>query len=120
MKARLTHEFRFEASHQLNHLSSDHPCYRLHGHSYAVVIEVTGDVNEATGFLVDYADIVKAVQPVIDRLDHNHLNDVPGLRIASAEFIAAWLWKEIKPHLPILFRISVAETALTRCEYSGD
>ena len=120
MKVSLSSEFRFEASHRLGHLAPDHPCYRLHGHSYSVVIEITGDVDDQSGFLVDYREIAQAAEPIISRLDHTHLNDVDGLDIATTEYIARWLWQRIKPDLQTLSKISVSETPSTRCDYRGD
>ncbi len=119
MRVTLTKQFRFEASHRLDHLPVDHPCHNLHGHSYQVEVTLTGDVNPATGFLIDYADIKRSVQPIIDQLDHSHLNDVEDLRYSTTELIAEWLWQRIKPRLPDLTKITIMETATTRCEYTG-
>jgi 6-pyruvoyltetrahydropterin/6-carboxytetrahydropterin synthase len=120
MRVTLAKEFHFEASHRLMQLPDSHPCYRMHGHSYRVIIEVTGDVDESTGFLIDYGDLKQTVQPIIDQLDHRHLNDVEGMRQTSAEDISRWLWQRLKPGLPILCKIVIHETASTRCEYWGE
>lgn len=120
MKVRLTKEFHFEASHRLDHLPIDHPCHQLHGHGYRVAVEVYGEVDSQTGFLIDYADLKRIVRPVVAQLDHQHLNEIEGLTLTTAEHIAAWLWKKIKPQLPILSRITIYETATTRCEYTGE
>ncbi len=120
MKVRLTKRFRFEASHRLDHLGKEHPCYNLHGHSYRVDIEVYGEVNETTGFLIDYADIKRIVAPIVKRLDHTHLNDIEDLKYTSTEHLAHWLWVRIQKQLPILSRIIIHETDLSRCEYSGE
>ncbi|MDZ4723571.1 MAG: 6-carboxytetrahydropterin synthase QueD [candidate division Zixibacteria bacterium] len=120
MKVTLTKEFRFEASHRLDHLPPSHPCYNLHGHSYRVLIQVHGKVDETTGFLIDYADIKRIVDPIVSRLDHTHLNNVDGLSITSTEFIARWLWERIKPNLAILSKIIIEETQSSSCEYSGE
>ena len=120
MKVRLSKQFFFEASHRLEHLGPEHPCYNLHGHSYRVEVEVYGDVAEKTGFLIDYADIKKIAQPIVDRLDHTHLNDVEDLKLTSTEFIARWLWERIQPNLSTLSKIIIYETAKTRCEYAGE
>jgi 6-pyruvoyltetrahydropterin/6-carboxytetrahydropterin synthase len=119
MKVKLSRQFRFEASHQLSHLTANHPCHSLHGHGYQVEIEVEGEVNPEIGFLIDYNVLKEVADPFINQLDHQHLNDVEGLGIASTEYIAAWLWKRIKPVLPILSRISIQETPYTRCDYVG-
>ena len=120
MNVTLSQQFSFDASHQLDHLPADHPCHNLHGHGYVVLIEVSGTVDPVTGFLIDYNDIFRAVKPLITQLDHAHLNNIPGLKIASTEYIARWLWERIKPKLPLLSKISISETPLTRCEYRGE
>ena len=120
MKVILRKEFRFEASHQLDHLPEDHPCHHLHGHGYRVIIEVSGEVDETTGFLIDYAEIKKAAFPLIKQLDHSHLNDIDGLRLATTEYIARWLWERIKPVLPQLSAVTICETPRTCCEYRGE
>lgn len=63
--------FRFEASHVL----PKHPgkCSRLHGHSWVLHVFVEGSINPETGFVKDYAEISKTVNPVINELDHKHL-----------------------------------------------
>ena len=120
MKVKLQKYFTFEASHRLDHLPETHTCLNLHGHSYRVLVEVSGEVNEETGFLIDYADIKKTVKTIIMRLDHIHLNDIEDLEISSTEFIARWLWDKIKPELPILTKITIFETDSTSCEYEGN
>ena len=70
---KLSKTFRFEASHLL----SRHPgkCSRLHGHSWVLTVSVEGPVNPETGFVMDFADISKCVEPLIERLDHRHLGE---------------------------------------------
>ena len=64
-------EFKFEASHVLaKHFGQ---CGRLHGHSWKLTVYVKGPVDQETGMVIDYADIKKYVQPIIDQLDHRHL-----------------------------------------------
>jgi 6-pyruvoyltetrahydropterin/6-carboxytetrahydropterin synthase len=67
----ITKEFRFEASHQL--IKHKGKCSRLHGHSWVLEVTVSGEVDEETGFVMDYADIGEIVKPLIDALDHRHL-----------------------------------------------
>lgn len=119
MKVKLTKLFRFEASHCLDQLPKDHVCNRMHGHSYRVKVEVSGEVDPKTGFLIDYSDMKEIVQPIIDQLDHGHLNDIDGLNITSTEYLAAWLWNKIKPKLDQLSKLTIYETDSTSCEYTG-
>lgn len=67
----LTKEFRFEASHIL----PKHPgkCSRLHGHSWVLHVSIEGVIDKETGFVMDYADLKRAVEPIIEKLDHHHL-----------------------------------------------
>ena len=120
MKMRLSHNFSFEASHRLDHLGPNHPCFPLHGHSYRVTIIVAGEVDPVTGFLIDYAELRRLVQPVIAKLDHTHLNDVGGLPLSTAEHISHWLWSRLKPTIPTLEEIIVRETPATGCSYRGE
>jgi 6-pyruvoyltetrahydropterin/6-carboxytetrahydropterin synthase len=120
MKVRLSRTFSFEASHRLDHLGVEHPCYNLHGHSYRVEIEVSGKVDETTGFLIDYSEIAKIVRPIVKRLDHTHLNDIKGLPLTSTEHICRWLWERIQPELPILSRITIYETDSSKCVFEGE
>lgn len=81
---------------------------------------VAGECDPNLGWLMDYADIKAAFAPIWDRLDHRYLNEVAGLENPTSEVIAAWIWKELKPRLPLLVEVVVAETCTARCVYRGD
>ena len=120
MKVRLTREFRFEAAHSLPSFPADHKCRRLHGHSFRVEVHVAGEVDPAVGYLVDYGEIKAACQPIIEALDHRHLNEIAGLSNPTSEMIAVWIWARLQPVLAQLDAIVVHETCTSRCEYRGD
>ena len=113
-------EFSFEAAHLLPNVPPGHKCGRLHGHSFRVEVHVEGPLDPALGWVMDYADIKTVVKPVIARLDHYYLNDIPGLDNPTSEVIARWLFRELKPLLPQLCRIVIKETCTSGCVYSGD
>lgn len=113
-------EFTFEAAHLLPRLPEDHKCRRLHGHSYTVRICVEGDLDPQLGWVVDFGDIKKAYLPIREQLDHYYLNDIEGLENPTAENIARWIWDRLKPTLPILSKIEIAETCTSGCVYTGD
>ncbi|MGA0805556.1 MAG: 6-carboxytetrahydropterin synthase QueD [Pseudohongiellaceae bacterium] len=113
-------EFTFEAAHRLPNVPDGHKCKRLHGHSFRVEVHVRGPLHPALGWVMDFADLKAAVKPVIARLDHYYLNDIPGLDNPTSEVLACWLWHEIKPLLPELSRIVVKETCTSGCVYSGN
>lgn len=120
MKVELRRTFQFEAAHRLPHLPDTHKCHRLHGHSFKVELAVAGPCDPHRGWLMDYADIAAAFQPLLDQLDHRYLNEVPGLQNPTSENLAAWIWARLKPALPQLVEVVVAETCQARCVYRGE
>ena len=120
MKVELRRTFDFEAAHLLPHLPPDHKCRRLHGHSFKVEIMVGGECDPTLGWLIDYAEISKIFKPIWEQLDHRYLNEIPGLENPTSEVIAAWIWQRLKPSLPILNEVQVAETCTARCVYRGE
>jgi len=112
-------EFRLEAAHRLPRVPSDHKCFRLHGHSFRVVVHVSGQVDPVHGWVCDFADISKAFAPLFDQLDHRYLNEVVGLENPTSEVLAEWIWQRLRPVLPGLTRIIVHETCTSGCEYRG-
>jgi 6-pyruvoyltetrahydropterin/6-carboxytetrahydropterin synthase len=113
-------EFGFEAAHMLPNVPDDHKCKRLHGHSYRVRIVVEGDLDPTLGWVIDFADIATAFEPIRRRLDHYYLNEIEGLENPTSEVLACWIWKRILPSLPLLSRVEVAETCTSACVYRGD
>ncbi len=111
--------FQFEAAHLLPRLPKSHKCRRLHGHSFQVEVVVAGECDPRLGWVMDYADITRAFKPVWERLDHYYLNEVPGLENPTSENIAIWIWKRLKPKLPRLTEVIVAETCTAKCVYRG-
>ena len=120
MKVELRKTFQFEAAHRLPHVPADHKCARLHGHSFRVEVVVAGECDPKLGWLMDYADVSAAFKPILDRLDHYYLNDIPGLENATSEMVARWIWETLKPSLPLLTEIVVAETCQSQCVYRGE
>jgi 6-pyruvoyltetrahydropterin/6-carboxytetrahydropterin synthase len=52
-------------------------------------------------------------------LDHHYLNEIPGLENPTSENVALWVWDNLKPKLPLLTEVVVAETCNARCVYRG-
>ena len=116
---RLVRGFTFDAAHRLPHVPEGHACRRLHGHRFDVELVCEGEIDEETGWLIDFADIKRAFAPLLEQLDHRCLNDIEGLENPTAENIARWIWVRMKPGLPLLSQVNVAETRGARCEYRG-
>jgi 6-pyruvoyltetrahydropterin/6-carboxytetrahydropterin synthase len=113
-------EFSFEAAHLLPNVPDGHKCKRLHGHSYRVRVCVEGEADSELGWIVDFAQIKEACDPIRRRLDHYYLNEIEGLENPTSEVLAEWIWRRLKPVLPILSRIEVSETCTSGCSYRGD
>lgn len=120
MRVRLTKSFRFEAAHTLPSFPEGHKCRRLHGHSYRLQVVVEGAVDPQRGYLIDYGEIQAACAPIIAELDHRYLNEIAGLANPTSEMLVRWIWERLKPRLPLLSRLIIAETCTSRCEYAGD
>ncbi len=120
MTMELRKTFQFEAAHLLPHLPETHKCRRLHGHSFKAEIVVEGPCDPQLGWVMDYADIKAAFKPLWEQLDHRHLNEVPGLENPTSEVIAVWIWDRLKPALPMLKEVVVAETCTAKAVYRGE
>ncbi len=113
-------EFTFEAAHRLPNLPAGHKCTRLHGHSFRVAVHVAGPVAEREGWVMDFADIKSAFQPIKDQLDHYYLNEIEGLENPTSEVLARWIWTRLAPRLPGLTQLVVRETCTSGCIYRGE
>ena len=119
MIARLTKDFTFEAAQTLPNVPPDHKCRRMHGHSFKVEISVEGEVDPHLGWVYDHAEISKAVEPLLEKLDHSYLNEIDGLENPTIEYIAAWLSRHLRSKCPGLCEIVIHETPTARCSYRG-
>ena len=112
-------EFTFEAAHRLPHVPEGHKCSRLHGHSFRARVYVDGPVDPGLGWVMDFADIKAAFEPLQKQLDHNYLNEVAGLENPTSENLAVWIWERLADSLPLMTAIFVAETCNSGCLYRG-
>ena len=113
-------EFTFEAAHLLPNAPVGHKCRRLHGHSFRAQVHVRGDVDEESGWVIDFAAIKEAFAPLRKQLDHHYLNDVEGLSNPTSENLARWIWRHLEPALPGLCKVVVRETCTSGCVYRGE
>src|SRR5260370_35845007 len=124
-QALLTKQFHFEAAHSLpGHRGK---CARLHGHSYQLEVALRAPLKQAPGasddgMVMDFDDLSSLVrQAVLERLDHQDLNAVTGIR-TTAENLAHWIWDALlQAGLPeaLLYRICLWETAQGRVEITA-
>ncbi len=112
-------EFSFDSAHRLPHVPDGHKCGRLHGHTFKVRLEITGEVDPHTGWVMDFGDIKKVFKPLYEELDHNYLNDIQGLENPTSEVLARWIWQRLKPQLALLSAVEIQETCTSGCIYRG-
>jgi 6-pyruvoyltetrahydropterin/6-carboxytetrahydropterin synthase len=115
----LVKDFNFEAAHFLPNVPEGHKCRRTHGHSFKGEIAIRGPVDPKLGWVMDFADLKKAVDPIVTELDHYLLNDIEGLENPTSELLAIWLWRRLASQVPNLFRVTIEETCTSRCHYYG-
>ena len=126
---------QFNAAHRLfnpNWTDEENKAYyglcanpNYHGHNYKLIVKVTGEVNEETGYLIDLKEIKDLVKKhVIEPFDHRNLNlDVPEFkdRIPSAENIAYVIWHKLRQDINPSFDLAIVlyETERNFIEYHG-
>ena len=103
------------------------PCNNpnFHGHNYELDVEVEGEIDPETGYVLDVGILKRLVDETITaELDHRNLNlAVPWFRdrIPSAENIAAFCWERLAPRIPRgrLVRLRLWETPRNYVDYRG-
>ena len=64
---KIAKEFHWEMGHRLpEHFGL---CKNIHGHSYKMIIEFGGELDEQ-GMVIDFYDVEKIINPIIEKLDH--------------------------------------------------
>lgn len=110
MKTTIFIEDSFDSAHYLPNVPSGHKCKRLHGHTYRIRMEVGGEVNQNTGWIIDYADVRRTWDSVKLFVDHRCLNEVEGLENPTCENLGAYLLHRLRINLPNLVAIELRET----------
>jgi len=116
-------DWSFEKNNEVFGLCNN-PNY--HGHNYELIANVTGEIDQETGFVIDVKilkDIIKS--EVENALDHKNLNvDVPEFKDLNptAENIAVVIYNKIKAKLDAKFDLEVVlfETPRNFVTYSGN
>ncbi|WP_273397797.1 6-carboxytetrahydropterin synthase QueD [Actinobacillus porcinus] len=135
---KVSKEFSFDMAHILD--GHDGKCQNLHGHTYKLQVEVSGDLvaeGAKKGMVVDFTDVKRIVkETILDPMDHAFIYDTTSEReckIASllnelnsktfgipvrttAEEMARFMFNRLKDQLPIS-AIRLWETPTSFCEY---
>lgn len=115
--------FTFDAAHFLPTVPEGHKCRRMHGHTYEVEFQFSGETAE-NGFCasIDYDDIAKVWDRIHKTLDHRELNKIPGLQVPTTEILVEWIITAVSVLTETttglynhLGSVKVAESATTWC-----
>jgi 6-pyruvoyltetrahydropterin/6-carboxytetrahydropterin synthase len=135
VKIELGRRYRFAASHRLHSASlSEQENSRVfgkcnnpfgHGHNYVAEIYVSGNVDPATGMIVNLADLDAFVErEVIEPFDHKSLNkDVAafGDAVPTTENVCIEIFQRLKRFPSAkLERVRIEETGNNSFEYAGE
>ena len=121
----VTVEDSFAAGHYLRNYKGK--CENPHGHNYKVFITLVGEQLDDTGLLLDFKELKRVMKPVIERLDHQMINDIaPFTEInPSAENLAKYFYDESNSRLTNVTNgrvrvkdVTVFETDTTTAKYS--
>ena len=91
----LTVKGDFAASHSLRDYEGK--CKNLHGHTWKVDIVFSGKDLNSTGMLVDFKEIKSSLKAILEKLDHQHLNDLEpfGKINPTSENIAKFIFDKL-------------------------
>jgi 6-pyruvoyltetrahydropterin/6-carboxytetrahydropterin synthase len=116
VRTRIEKVFQFEAAHRLPKVPVDHKCSRMHGHSFQVTVVVEGEVDPELGWVVDFAALEEAWEPLHAMLDHRCLNEVEDLENPTSENLARYVAERVAlPERVRLVSVTVGETCTSRC-----
>ena len=95
----VTVEDSFAAGHYLRNYKGK--CENPHGHNYKVRVTLAGKELDKAGLLLDFRELKEAMKPVIDRLDHQMINDLDPFKVLnpSAENLAKYFYDETNVNL---------------------
>ena len=112
-------EFTFDSAHKLPNVPDGHKCKNLHGHTYKLTVYLEGEIDEKLGWVMDFNELKQVMKPLLNRMDHHYLNDLPGLENPTSEVLVRWIWNQVQPALPLLSKIELRETPTSGVIYEG-
>jgi 6-pyruvoyltetrahydropterin/6-carboxytetrahydropterin synthase len=116
-------EQSFASAHALRNYKGR--CENVHGHNWKVRVVIEGEKLDATGMLVDFLDVKSFMGEILDRIDHQFLNEIPPFDSInpSAENIAEYFYQQMTGRLaetPVTVRIrevKIWETEIQSATY---
>jgi len=104
----VTIEETFAAGHALRNYRGK--CENVHGHNYRCQVTIEGAALDDIGLLVDFVELKRVVHGVLDRLDHQWLNEFPPFDVLnpSAENMARYIYEQVAEGLQVREGVRIA------------
>lgn len=135
MKVKVSRKAHFNAAHRLYRpewsYEKNDSVFGLcnnpnfHGHNYELIVSVTGEIDEETGFVIDMKVLKELIREKIEnQLDHKNLNvEVEWFKTVNptAENIVVYIWNQLRPFIKASNELEVVlyETPRNFVTYSG-
>ena len=120
----LTVETKFASAHQLREYKGK--CENLHGHSWKVQVVVTAQSLNRIGLAMDFTDLKRLTNEIVNSLDHVCLNDLPPFADInpSSENISRWIFESLKNKVAVysvnLKSVTVWESETASATYTEE
>ena len=106
-RCEIIQKFFFDAAHTLRREIEAEGSRRIHGHTYHVEVSIAGEIDPATGMVMDLGLVRAAIEQLRPHLDHHLLDEVEGLGPATLENLAVFIWRAIAVALPSLVQVRI-------------
>ena len=95
----VTVEAGFSSGHYLRNYRGK--CENPHGHNYRVFVTLMGGELDEAGLLLDFKLLKQVMRPVVDRLDHQMINELEPFTTVnpSAENLARYFFDQTAAQL---------------------
>jgi len=117
---RIWKELGFDSAMRLQRAPAGDGRRRIHGHSYRLRLHLAAPLDQVLGWTIDFGDVKECFAPVLARLDHHPLHELPGVGRGGdrggddgedgAAAIVRWVRGQTAASLPALERIDLDET----------
>ncbi|GAB3647284.1 6-pyruvoyl trahydropterin synthase family protein [Ramlibacter alkalitolerans] len=107
---RIWKEFSFDSATSLAHAPETDPRSQIHGHTYTLRLHMQAPLDREMGWTIDFGDVKQIFDPIFKALDHQPLRELQGIHDGDTGSLAAWIFAQAHPKLPVLSRIDLYET----------
>ncbi|MCX5713532.1 MAG: 6-carboxytetrahydropterin synthase QueD [Candidatus Omnitrophica bacterium] len=100
----------FSAAHKLRGYKGK--CEELHGHNWKVEVSVARQIPDKAGMVMDFTDLKKELNIILEKLDHKYLNNISYFKKVNptSENIARYIYDLAKLHVPGIDWVTVWES----------